>query len=52
MTNKTAKCPKTDYRHRYYDGYYGTECRDCDFFAAYGCAPWDTPSPTKESSNE
>lgn len=29
--------------HDYYEGYYGTHCRNCDFFAAFGCAPWDIP---------
>lgn len=27
--------------HKWADGYYGTTCRKCHLFYAYGSAPWD-----------
>lgn len=30
--------------HDFYEGYYGTSCRKCGWFAPYGCAPWDVPT--------
>lgn len=31
-------CP--DDKHDYFDGYYGVECRNCDWFSAHGSEPW------------
>lgn len=33
----TAHCD-----HEFYEGYYGTHCRKCDWFAPFGSEPWLT----------
>lgn len=35
--------------HDYYDGYYGTHCRNCDWFAPYGAASWDIPTEEEQA---
>jgi hypothetical protein len=27
-------------KHDYFDGYYGVQCHNCDWFATYGSEPW------------
>lgn len=40
-------CP--DNQHEWEEGYYGTTCKKCSTFYAYGCAPWDEEQEQPDS---
>lgn len=38
--------------HEWSEGYYGWECKRCNAFYAFGCAPWDEEDEPQELIDE
>jgi hypothetical protein len=44
-------CPNWD-DHEFAEVYYGYQCRKCDLFYAFGCAPWEDDADSQSNAEE